>query len=463
MKKQSILFLCLTLSTILSAQVSKTVNCTAGALSSLLSSTEKSTITDLTLTGTIDARDFVIMRDNMPKLANIDMGTATIAAYQNNLDNQIPAGAFCDTVNKVSDTIITSIVMPTSTTSIGYRAFERCTGLSGTLVIPNSVTTIRSQAFYECTGLTGTITIPNSVNIIGDYIFQFCTGLTSILVDSKNPNFSSDNGILYNKEKTILIKCPEGKSGTLTIPNSVMIIGNLAFCNCTKLTGDLTIPNAVTSIRYAGFYNCNGFTGTLTIPNSLTSIGESAFSGCSGFNGNLTISNSVTTIGRNAFFGCSGFTGDLTIPNAVTNIGSGAFCNLTGLTSITAQAVKPVDLSNSAYVFAGIDTSTCVLYVLKGSKTAYQNANQWKYLTNIVEYDLPTDNNDITSDGTSLYITDSQLHIKNATLSETVSITAISGMPIYSGIITTDVVSVSLPMSGVYIFTIGNKSLKVVY
>ena len=73
--------MCLFATITLQAQVSKTVNCTAGALSTLLTVTEQNTVTNLTLTGTIDARDFKTMRDNMPVLAVIDMGAATIAVY----------------------------------------------------------------------------------------------------------------------------------------------------------------------------------------------------------------------------------------------------------------------------------------------------------------------------------------------------------------------------------------------
>jgi BspA type Leucine rich repeat region (6 copies)/Domain of unknown function (DUF6383) len=560
----------------------KTVTCTAGALSSLMTSYEQIIVTNLAINGTIDARDFMTMRDKMHKLANIDMSSATIASYQNNLANQIPVGAFFDSINWNSEITLTSIVMPFTTTSIGRYAFKNCkflagsftipisvtcigssafyncSGFTGSLTIPNSVMSIGDRAFYACSGLTGSLTIPNSVTSIGDDAFRECSGLSAIQVDINNSNYCSNDGILYNKDKTMLIKCPAGKSGSLTIPNSVTTIGDNAFCYCKGLTGSLSIPNSVTSIGDDAFYGCSGFTGNLTIPNSLKSIGDATFKNCSGFNGSLTIGDSVTNIGNDAFSCCFDLTGSLTIPNSVTSIGSNAFlfcyfrgnllipnsvtyigegafessgftgnltisnsvtrigwwtfsgdAYLTGdisipnsvtsienyafsgcsgfdgrltipcsvkyigqkvfndcrrLTSIKAESKIPVDLTNSLEVFSGVNTSTCTLYVPKGSKTAYQSAYQWKDFTNIVEFgDITTNFSDITSSGTLLYIADGQLHIKNAPAGETVSITAMSGMVVYIGVITSDELSVALPQSGVYIVTVGNRSQKVAY
>ena len=210
-------------------------------------------------------------------------------------------------------------VIPNSVTSIGNGAFSGCTGLTS-VTIGDSVTSIGDFAFSNCSGLTS-ITIPNSVTSIGNWAFNNCSKLTEINVDLENSNFLSIDGVLFNKNKTELIKFPVGKKGGYVIPNSVTSIGDYAFSGCTGLTS-ITIPNSVTSIGDFAFSNCSGLT-SITIPNSVTSIGEDAFYYCSGLT-SITIPNSVTSIGNSAFFYCTGLT-SITIPNSVTSIGDYAF------------------------------------------------------------------------------------------------------------------------------------------
>ena len=236
---------------------------------------------------------------------------------------------------------LTSVTIPNSVTSIGSLAFAYCRGLTS-VSIPNSVTSIGGQAFYSCESLTS-VAIGNSVTSIGFLPFDGCSGLENIYVDPENTKYSSIDGILYSKDATILIKCPEAKT-SVTIPNSVTSIGNSAFADCSGLTS-MTIPNSVTSIGEFAFQYCSGLT-SVTIPNSVTSIGGSAFSGCGNLT-SVTIPNSVTSIGGFAFSGCSGLT-SVTIPNSVTSIGNSAFANCRGLTSMTIPN-SVTSIGNSAF------------------------------------------------------------------------------------------------------------------
>ena len=250
-------------------------------------------------------------------------------------------------------TSLTSVNIPNSVTEIGDGAFCGCTGLkkinvnsqnpsytskdgvlyskdmktliqypcakTGTFAIPNTVRTIEDGAFAECAGLTG-VTIPNSVKEIGFWVFNHCTGLTSITipksatdiaenvfygctkltaihVNSENPNYSSKDGVWYNKEKTELIQCPMKKSGTFTIPNSVTWIDHLSFSGCKGLTS-VTIPNSVTFIGSGAFENCTGLKH-VTIPDSVNWIGDGAFFGCTGLT-SVIIPASVDSINPEA-------------------------------------------------------------------------------------------------------------------------------------------------------------------
>ena len=102
------------------------------------------------------------------------------------------------------------------------------------ITIPDSVTDIGEYSFYQCSGLTS-VTIPESVVSIRESAFFGCSGITNITVNENNKSYSSENGILYNKDKTMLITCPAGKTGSIKIPDSVKNIGWRAFIFCAGL------------------------------------------------------------------------------------------------------------------------------------------------------------------------------------------------------------------------------------
>ena len=152
----------------------------------------------------------------------------------------------------------------------------------GTITIPSQidgkpVTSIGYMAFRFCDSLTS-ITIPNSVTSTFRG-FDGCEKLTQINVDTANTVYSSVNGVLFSKDKTELIKYPEGKADTsYAIPNGVTSIGNSAFYGCSNLTS-ITIPDGVTIIDINAFQYCRSLT-SITIPDSVTYISAEAFDGC---------------------------------------------------------------------------------------------------------------------------------------------------------------------------------------
>ena len=274
-------------------------------------------------------------------------------------------------------------------------------GSGGNVVIPAeidgmSVTGIGNDAFYYCTNLTSII-IPDSVKNISDSAFFGCTNLAEIKVATKNLNYVSVNGVLYNKKKTILKWFPAGKKDknykiidgvtkigysafnnctnliNITIPDSLTNIGKRAFTDCTNLAS-ITIPNDVTDIGEYTFYNCQKLT-SVTLPNSLISIGESAFSKCDSLTG-ITIPNNVTSIDSFAFSDCKSLS-DITIPDSVKSIGYSAFCNCTSITTI---AIPSSVTSIGNYAFSGCADLTEIKVAAKN--TNYVSVNGVLYNKN---------------------------------------------------------------------------------
>ncbi|MBQ3736465.1 MAG: leucine-rich repeat protein [Candidatus Methanomethylophilaceae archaeon] len=174
-----------------------------------------------------------------------------------------------------------SVVLPETINGNSYRiwnySFSGCTSLTS-VTIPNSVTSIGNYAFSGCASLT-TITIGNSVASIGLYVFSGCTSLTSIVVSNGNPNYSSIEGVLFDKDKITLIKYPIGKTWTsYTVPSGVRFIDVSAFSECITLSS-ITISDSVISIRSFAFGGCSSLS-SITLGNSVKTISNYTFNEC---------------------------------------------------------------------------------------------------------------------------------------------------------------------------------------
>lgn len=179
-------------------------------------------------------------------------------------------------------TSLKEIYLPASVTEIGDSVFNNCGALknitvaqgnaayrseNGHLIQNVTDTLIRgghntaisegvkiiAQAAFRRSAITK-IDIPASVVEIGDYAFDDCADLAAINVSAANANYASQDGILYNKAKTTLIKVPEGIAGSVTLPNTLSELPIYAFDGIAKLT-EVNIPaGALTEgIRFAAF------------------------------------------------------------------------------------------------------------------------------------------------------------------------------------------------------------------
>ena len=211
--------------------------------------------------------------------------------------------------------------------------------------IPNEidgklVTTIKDYAFSRCVNLRF-IDIPSSIIKIEDDAFYDCDKLSKIYVNENNKNYIDEDGVLFNKDKSILINYPIGKYyKTYKIPDTVITIGNSAFRNNTNLES-IEIPNTVTKIGNNAFNYCIKL-NSINIPSTVTEIGDYAFSLCSSLK-NIEIPNTVTKIGDNAFRWCSGLT-EINVPDSVLSIGDAAFSECARLTKIN------IDKNNKNYI-----------------------------------------------------------------------------------------------------------------
>ena len=202
------------------------------------------------------------------------------------------------------------------------------------VVIENGISRIGNYAFYGDS--ISKITIPESVSSIGKGALAY-NYLSSIIVSESSPYFSVQQGILYNKDLTILIKCPETKT-EISIPDSVATIGDFA-CIRSSLTS-IVLPKNIKSIGENAFCYSASLT-SVELSSNLETIGYYAFANCP-FS-SIFIPDGVTSIGSSAFRGCKNLT-SIVLPDSVVEVGSNAFEDCTSLTKVTLpDGIKSIE------------------------------------------------------------------------------------------------------------------------
>ena len=281
--------------------------------------------------------------------------------------NSTPNFTITDGVVTNGSSCVSSVVIPAGVTSIGDYAFTGASSLTS-ITIPAGVTSIGYGAFQNATALTNII-IPASVTTIGDLAFANTILLTNITVDTENANYSSTEGVLFNKNLTTLINYPTGNSRTsYSIPASVTSIRDSAFYGASALaTITFETGSQLTRIGDYAFTGASSLT-SITIPAGVTSIGDSAFTGASSL-ASITIPAGVTGIGYGAFQNATALT-NIIIPASVTTIGDLAFANTILLTNITVDT-ENANYSSTEGVLFNKNLTTLINYPTGNSRTSY--------------------------------------------------------------------------------------------
>ena len=360
------------------------VNSTPGTLEQQVTD---HTVTALTVTGQMDARDFLFVADSLQMLTSIDVSNVEIVDFASDkpifgttthhLPMSVPTASFAGKP-------LTSVALPDGLKTIGEAAFAGCDKLA-TITLPQQLDTIGNYAFSGCTALKQ-VTLPATVTIVGNGAFAHCTALTSVAVDN--------GGQLQHVGNEAFMDCPQ--LTTLTLGNNVVTIGHSAFAGTGLKALNLTAMNKLeqigdwamtgTPIATAQLPQSLQALGTgamlylpdltqVTMPGKLTAVSDFLLAGSDKVSIISAIPEGVQTIGQAAFYNLSTVT-TLSLPSTLKHIGTLAMAGMTGLEELTSNASTVPSLDDN--IWLGVDQSTVTLKVPLNSVEDYLAAAQWQ-------------------------------------------------------------------------------------
>lgn len=289
--------------------------------------------------------------------------------------------------------------------NIGTAAFYGCTTL-GSVTIEEGVEVIEMGTFVY-SSLAG-LSIPASVTTIGESALYEVRDLATIVVDADNPNYSSVDNALFDKEQTTLMLYAPGSTAT-----------------------------------------------SYTVPSTVTTLAESAFYGSSNLR-SVELNDNLETIESYVFEGCSNLT-SLYIPASVIRIGEYLNSDAEAITKVYVASEIPAEVTY--YPFNNRDNIT--LYVPIGCKEVYEATEYWNEFAEIVEMDVTSDMS-ATVTTTTVAAANGAIVVEGAAVGTTIVIYNTAGWLVYSGIATNATTTVSLP-TGLYIVCVeGQAATRVV-
>ena len=236
---------------------------------------------------------------------------------------EIPENAFAYSA-------ISSLTLPTGITCINHNAFRNTSALES-VVFGTAEFSVMSNAFYQ-SGLK-TLQIPANMTYIGEYAFVALSNLTAFGVDANNPYYTGTDGLLIGSNGRKLIAVPAGRTGSLTVPAGIEVLGFGAF-EQTALSEINFLENAnILSFGYRAFYAAKNIT-TIHIPASVVAIDYYAFANCTALE-RVTFSDGsgLNGVYEGAFYGCAELS-DIRLPDEIVEISDFAFYGCAKLNSI---------------------------------------------------------------------------------------------------------------------------------
>ena len=353
---------------------------TAGSLSTQITDPN---VTELTISGSMNAEDFYFIADRLHHLITVDLSMVTVEPYhsmerhywkQDFQAGELPAGTFAGKK-------VTNVKLPASLKIIGQGAFAGC-GMLSSVTLPASLDSIGDYAFAACTSLES-VTLPASVMTVGRGAFMRCSSLTTLEVEPSSK--------LSKMDATALMDCP--LLTTIKLGTALQSVGERSLAGTGVRQLDLTeskglkdlgdwamvltpvaeakLPASVNTIGQGAFLYATDL-ANITLGGNLPQISDYMLAGTELEAINL---KGVSTLGDYALYNNSRLS-VVELPSTVTWLGTRAMAGMTGMTAISSDAVNVPALGEN--VWEGVDQHQVTLTVPASSLSRYQEAEQWK-------------------------------------------------------------------------------------
>ena len=391
-----------------------TVQCEPGKLSTLLANR---TVTELTVLGSMDARDFKYIVEHQRQVTSLNLFSVSVVSHHSNKPlyanvrdykaDELPTMALAQLTH------LKQLTLPAQVTTIGEGALAACTSLT-TVTLPQELRSLGKYAFAGCTALS-TVALPSRLITIDEGAFAQCTALATVTLAqpiSPNPGTSPFEQAPANV-RHVGSKAFEGciMLKSVALGNQVQTIGDAAFAGTKLTSADLSgmtmltqvgdwayaqtnitqaaLPNTTTELG-RGAFMLNPSLTHVTLPNKLATLSPLTLAGSSQLSDIALRQSSIDTIGAYALYNLS-HVSHIVLPASTQYLGDKAMAGMTGLEQITTYASSVPELGED--VWDGVDQPSVVLKAPANSADYYLSADQWR-LFNIQLSSLLGDVND---------------------------------------------------------------------